>query len=49
MRFDHTTIFFKLTDYYKISDIHINHNICLGQILIKYLIKTVLTRCVMMR
>ena len=33
-RFSHTMIFFKLTDYYKISDIYINHNNCLGHMLI---------------
>ena len=27
-------IFFKLADQYKISDIYINHNNCLGQMLI---------------
>ena len=29
-RFNHTVIFFKLTDYYKTSDIYINHNNFLG-------------------
>ena len=35
-RFSHTMIFFKLTDQYKISDIYINHNNCLGHMLIIY-------------
>ena len=26
--FNHTMIFFKLTDQYKISDIYLNHNNC---------------------
>ena len=30
--FNHTMIFFKLTDEYKISDIYINHSNCLGHI-----------------
>ena len=33
-RFNHTMIFFKLTDWYKTSDIYMNHNNCLGQMLI---------------
>ena len=33
-RFDHAMTFFKLTDLYKISDIYINHNNCLGHMLI---------------
>ena len=33
-RFNHTTIFFKLTDWYKLSDIYISHNNCLGHMLI---------------
>ena len=33
-RFKHTMIFFKLTDYYKLSDIYISHNNCLGHMLI---------------
>ena len=33
-RFNHTMIFFKLTDEYKISDIYINQNNCLGHMLI---------------
>ena len=32
MRFNHTMIFFKLTDQYKINDAYINHNDCLGHI-----------------
>ena len=31
---NHTVIFFKLTDYYKINDIYINHNNWLGHMLI---------------
>ena len=34
MRFNHTMIFYKLTDWYKISDIYINHNNCPGDMLI---------------
>ena len=34
MRFNHNIIFFKLADSYKISDIYINHNNCLGHMLI---------------
>ena len=33
-RFNDTMIFFKLTDKYKTSDIYINHNNCLGHMLI---------------
>ena len=33
-RFSHTMIFYKLNDYYKISDIYINHNNCSGDMLI---------------
>ena len=33
--FNHTMIFFKLTNLYKISDTYINHNNCLGHMLIK--------------
>ena len=33
-RFNHTMMFFKLTDYYKISDTYINYNNCLGHMLI---------------
>ena len=33
-RFDHTMIFFKLNDWYKISDIYVKHNNCLGHMLI---------------
>ena len=37
-------IFFKLTDYYKISDIYVNHNNCLGTyvnyvVIVKYIYK----------
>ena len=38
-RFNHTMIFFKLTDQYKISDIYINHNNCLGYMLITQLLQ----------
>ena len=34
MRFNHTMIFFKLTDKYKISYIYVNRNNCLGHMLI---------------
>ena len=36
IRFNHTMIFSKLTDQYKISDIYINHDNCLGHMLITY-------------
>ena len=32
--FNHTMTFFKLKDEYKLSDIYISHNNCLGHILI---------------
>ena len=32
--FNHTMIFFKLADWEKVSDIYINHNNCLGHMLI---------------
>ena len=32
--FYHTMIFFKIIDYYKLSDIYIRHNDCLGHMLI---------------
>ena len=28
---NHTIIFFKLTDQYKLSDIYVNYNNCLGR------------------
>ena len=31
---NHTMIFFKLNDRYKLSDIHVSHNNCLGHMLI---------------
>ena len=34
MRFNHTMIFFKLTDKYKLRDIYLNHNNSLGHMLI---------------
>ena len=34
MRSNHTMIFLKLTDSYKISDIYMNHNKCPGHMLI---------------
>ena len=34
IRFNHTIIFFKLADSYKISDIYINHNNGQGHMLI---------------
>ena len=34
MRFNHAIIFFKLTDKYEITDVYINHNNCLGDMLI---------------
>ena len=33
-RLNHTMIFFKLIDKYKLSDIYISHDNCLGQVLI---------------
>ena len=33
-RFNHAMIFLGLTDHYKTSDIYINHNNCLGHMLI---------------
>ena len=36
--FNHTTIFFKLTDQYKSSDVYINHNNCIGHMLITQLL-----------
>ena len=33
-RFNHAMIFFKLIDKYKLSDIYISHNNCLGHMLI---------------
>ena len=41
-RFNHTMIFFKLIDQYKVSDIYINHNDCLGHMLITCLLKNLL-------
>ena len=34
IRVNHTMIFFKLTDQYKLSDIYTSHNNCLGHMLI---------------
>ena len=36
--FNHTMIFFKLTDQYKSSDVYINHNNCIGHMLITQLL-----------
>ena len=51
-RFNHTMIFFKLIDYYKLSDIYIDiymsHNICLGHVNYIVIIKSI-TRCVIKR
>ena len=33
-RFNHTVIFFKLINWYKLGDIYISHNNCLGHMLI---------------
>ena len=56
MRFNHTMIYFKLADEYKISDIYINHNNCLGQAIISVEIMKIIdergncdTKCVVMR
>ena len=32
--FDHTMIFFRLPDYYQISDIYVTHKNCVGHMLI---------------
>ena len=37
-RFNHTMIFFKLTDQNKISDIYINHTNCLGHYIVNYIV-----------
>ena len=56
-RFNHTMIFLKLTNQYKIRDIYINHNNCLGHMLfsVEEIMKTTDereisdTKCVVMR
>ena len=42
-------IFFKLTDQYKLSDIYVNHNNCLGNNVNYIVIIKSITRCVIKR
>ena len=47
--FNHTMTFFNLVDSYKINNIYISHNICLGHTLIIKLFQNLFTRGIMVK